>query len=51
LGDDLPEDRLIALTERPEDLLLIVAGGHGAGSHNLCLPSFGNTRAVTLAVG
>jgi hypothetical protein len=51
LGDDLPEDRLIALTERPEDLLLIVAGGHGAGSHNLCLPSFGNTRAVTVAVG
>jgi hypothetical protein len=50
LGDDLPDDRLIALTEHPEDVLIIVAGGSGAGVHNLCIPSFGNTRAVTVAV-
>ncbi|ETW94345.1 MAG: hypothetical protein ETSY1_35230 [Candidatus Entotheonella factor] len=50
LGEDLPDDRLIPLTERPEDLLIIVAGGSGAGWHNLCIPSFGNTRAVTVAV-
>jgi hypothetical protein len=50
LGDDLPDDRLIALTEHPEDVLIMVAGGSGAGVHNLCIPSLGNTRAVTLAV-
>jgi hypothetical protein len=50
LGENLPDDRLISLTEHPEDVLIMVAGGHGAGSHNLCLPSFGNTRAVTVAV-
>jgi hypothetical protein len=50
LGDDLPDDRLIALTEHPEDVLIMVAGGSGAEGHNLCIPSFGNTRAVTVAV-
>jgi hypothetical protein len=50
LGDNLPDDRLISLTEHPEDVLIMVAGGSGAGGHNLCIPSFGNTRAVTVAV-
>ncbi len=50
LGEDFPDDRLIPLTEHPEDVLIMVAGGRGAGSHDLCIPSFGNTRAVTVAV-
>ena len=50
LGDNLLDDRLISLTQHPEDVLVMVAGGSGAGAHNLCIPSFGNTRAVTVAV-
>ncbi len=50
LGEELPGDRLIPMTEQPEDVLVMVAGGQGAGAHNLCIPSFGNTRAVTVAI-
>ncbi len=47
---ELADDQLISLTQYPEDILIMVAGGQGAGAHNLCLPSFGNTRAVTVAI-
>lgn len=46
----LTEDQLVSFAQAPEDVLIMVAGGQGAGGHNLCLPSFGNTRAVTVAV-
>ncbi len=41
-GDD---DFEIPLLDRPEDLLLIIAGG--AGKHSCCMPTFGPTRSVT----
>jgi hypothetical protein len=47
---ELLDDQQLSFTQYPEDVLIIVAGGSGAGVHNLCLPSFGNTRAVTVAV-
>jgi hypothetical protein len=47
---DLADDMMIAFTEQPNDRLILVAGGSGASAHNLCLPSFGNTRAVTVAL-
>jgi hypothetical protein len=46
----LAEDTLVPFAARPEDVVLFVAGAVGAGAHNLCMPSFGNTRAVTVAV-
>ena len=46
----LKADSLLPLADCPEDFILFVAGPHGAGVHNLCLPSFGNTRAVTVAL-
>lgn len=49
LGALTPETP-VPFAERPEDVLLFVAGASGAGVHNLCLPSFGNTRAVTVAI-
>lgn len=42
---DLREDAMIPITRRPEDLLIIVAGG--AGKHSLVIPSFGNTLSIT----
>ncbi len=47
---DLTDDTLVAFAARPEDIILFVAGASGAGAHTLCLPSFGNTRAVTVAL-
>lgn len=44
-GDD---DFKVPLLDRPEDLILIVAGG--AGKHSSCLPTFGPTRSVTTRV-
>jgi hypothetical protein len=44
----LTEDTLVPFAACPEDILLFVTGAAGAGAHNLCLPSFGNTRAVTV---
>jgi hypothetical protein len=44
----LTADTLVPFATRPEDILLFVTGASGAGVHNLCLPSFGNTRAVTV---
>jgi hypothetical protein len=49
LGPVTP-DTLVPFAERPEDIVIFVAGASGAGVHNLCLPSFGNTRAVTVPV-
>jgi hypothetical protein len=46
----LTDDTLVPFAERPEDIVIFVAGARGAGVHNLCLPSFGNTRAVTICV-
>jgi hypothetical protein len=46
----LNADSLVPFADCPEDIILLVAGPHGAGVHNLCLPSFGNTRAVTVAL-
>lgn len=39
---------LIPLVDRPEDILVVVAGG--AGKHSSYLPTFGPTRAVTRLV-
>jgi hypothetical protein len=44
----LTADTLVPFAVCPEDVLLFVTGASGAGVHNLCLPSFGNTRAVTV---
>ena len=38
----------VPLLDRPEDLVLIVAGG--SGKHSSHLPSFGPTRSVTVKV-
>jgi len=46
----LADETLVPFAERPEDVLLVVAGASGAGAHSLCLPTFGNTRAVTVAI-
>jgi hypothetical protein len=46
----LADDTLVPFAERPQDVLLFVAGASGAGAHTLCLPTFGNTRAVTMAI-
>jgi hypothetical protein len=36
---------LLPISRRPEDIMLIVAGG--AGTHSVYVPCFGNSRAVT----
>ncbi|MEK6712236.1 MAG: hypothetical protein AABZ64_16835 [Nitrospinota bacterium] len=41
-------DAMIPLVDRPEDILLLVAGG--AGKHSAYLPTFGPTRSVTVPV-
>ena len=46
----LADETLVPFAERPEDVLIVVAGASGAGAHSLCLPTFGNTRAVTVAI-
>jgi hypothetical protein len=42
-------DARVPLVERPEDVLVLVAGG--AGKHSMALHSFGETRSVTEPVG
>lgn len=39
------DDALIPITRKPEDILIVVAGG--AGKHSMVIPTFGNTSAVT----
>jgi hypothetical protein len=41
----LKPDDLLAISHRPEDIWLIVAGG--PGTHSVYVPCFGNSRAVT----
>jgi hypothetical protein len=44
LGELTPE-LLLPISRRPEDIMLVVAGG--AGTHSVYVPCFGNSRAVT----
>lgn len=41
----LPEDALIPVARKPEDILVAVAGG--AGKHSMVIPTFGNSLSVT----
>ncbi|HXD50906.1 MAG TPA: hypothetical protein VN689_03370, partial [Burkholderiales bacterium] len=47
LGEIGP-DTLLTLSERPEDICIMVAGG--PGTHSVYVPCFGNSRAITRAV-
>lgn len=42
---ELTEDTMLPISQRPEDLQFIVAGG--PGTHSVYVPCFGNSRAVT----
>ena len=42
---ELTDDTLLPICDRPEDVMLIVAGG--PGTHSVYVPCFGNSRAVT----
>jgi hypothetical protein len=44
----LPEDALIPLAQKPEDILIVVAGG--AGKHSMVIPTFGNSLSVTQSI-
>lgn len=46
--DAVPEDGLVPMLDRAEDLLIVVAGG--PGKHSVVVPTFGATRAVTADV-
>jgi YidC/Oxa1 family membrane protein insertase len=46
LFDPPPADGRVPILDRPDDLLVIVAGG--PGKHSLVLPTFGSTAAVTV---
>ena len=41
----LTPDTLLPISQRPEEIMLIVAGG--PGTHSVYVPCFGNSRAVT----
>ena len=43
--DPLKPEDLLAISETPEDIWLLVAGG--PGTHSVYVPCFGNSRAVT----
>jgi len=47
-ANTLDDDARLPVVERPEDILIAVAGG--AGKHSVYLPTFGITRAVTRRV-
>jgi len=42
---NLPEDALISIARKPEDIIVIVAGG--LGKHSAVIPTFGITLSVT----
>ena len=42
---ELTPDTMLPISPKPEDVMLIVAGG--AGTHSVYVPCFGNSRAVT----
>ena len=44
----LPDDALMAVTEHPDNIKVMVVGG--PGKHSCVIPSWGMTRSVTLAV-
>jgi hypothetical protein len=46
--ESLPESGLVPVLDRPEDLLVVVAGG--PGKHSAVVPTFGATEAVTVTV-
>jgi hypothetical protein len=46
---ELTAETLLPISPRPEDVHFIVAGG--PGTHSVYVPCFGNTRAVTRAIG
>jgi hypothetical protein len=45
---DRPPEAEIAIATRPEDVMIVVAGG--PGKHSAIVPTFGTTRSVTVAV-
>jgi hypothetical protein len=45
---NFPEDALIFVASRPENIIVIVAGG--AGKHSMAIPTFGNTFSITKAI-
>jgi hypothetical protein len=45
---NLSEDALIPITRKPEDIIIVVAGG--AGKHSMVIPTFGNSVAITKAI-
>jgi hypothetical protein len=45
----LKPDTLLPISARPEEVMLIVAGG--PGTHSVYVPCFGNSRAVTREIG
>ena len=47
-GRNISPDTLVSVAQRPEDVMVIVAGG--AGKHSMFVPTFGATRSVTRAV-
>lgn len=42
---EIRADTLLPISQRPEDVMLMVAGG--AGTHSVYVPCFGNSRAIT----
>jgi hypothetical protein len=40
-----PKDAFIPVTSKPENIIIVVAGG--AGKHSMVIPTFGNTFAIT----
>ena len=45
---NIASDTLVAVAQRAEDVMVIVAGG--AGKHSMFVPTFGATRSVTRAI-
>ena len=41
-------DTLLPISQKPDDICIIVAGG--AGAHSVYVPCFGNTRSVTIEI-
>jgi hypothetical protein len=42
---NFPEEALIPVTSKPENMMVLVAGG--SGKHSMTIPTFGNTLSVT----
>ncbi len=45
---DRPLDTMVVMVQRPEDVIVVVAGGEG--KHSMYLPGYGATRALTRPV-